>query len=46
VITRHHAIPTLLAWIRAEHGSVPAFLADSGVDQDTLAALKANLLDT
>jgi protein-tyrosine phosphatase len=39
------AIPTLLAWIRAEHGSVPAFLLASGVDGDTLAALRANLLE-
>jgi protein-tyrosine phosphatase len=39
------AIPTLLAWIRAEHGSVPAFLLASGVAEDTLAALRENLLD-
>jgi len=39
------AIPTLLAWIRAEHGSVPAFLLASGVAEDTLAALKASLLE-
>lgn len=39
------AIPTLLTWIRAEHGSVPAFLADSGVDRHDLAALRASLLE-
>jgi protein-tyrosine phosphatase len=38
-------IPTLLAWIRAEQGSVWAFLLASGVDVDTLATLKANLLE-
>ncbi len=39
------AIPTLLSWIRAEHGSVAEFLLSSGVDHLTLAALKANLLE-
>ena len=39
------AIPTLLAWIRAEHGSVLAYLVASGVDEDTVDALRANLLD-
>lgn len=39
------AIPTLLAWIRAVHGSVPAFLLASGLDEDTLVALKANLVE-
>lgn len=40
-----NAIPTLLAWMRAEHGSVPAYLLASGVDDHTLAALRANLLE-
>ncbi len=38
------AIPTLLAWIRTEHGSVPAYLVASGVDEDIVDALRANLL--
>jgi hypothetical protein len=39
------AIPTVLAWLRARHGSVPGFLLANGVDEDALAALKANLLE-
>ena len=40
------AIPTLLAWMRASHGSVAGYLLASGVDERGLAALRANLLDT
>jgi protein-tyrosine phosphatase len=39
------AIPTLLAWMRARHGSATGFLLANGVDEDSLAALKANLLE-
>jgi protein-tyrosine phosphatase len=39
------AIPTLLAWMRARHGSATGFLLANGVDGDSLAALKANLLE-
>ncbi len=39
------AIPTLLAWMRARHGSVTGFLLANGVDGDGLAALKANLVE-
>jgi protein-tyrosine phosphatase len=39
------AIPTLLAWIRAEHGSAAAFLLANGVDEDTLVALRTDLLE-
>ena len=39
------AIPTLLAWICAEHGSVWQFLLGNGVDEGTLVALKASLLE-
>jgi hypothetical protein len=39
------AIPTVLAWLRARHGSVAGFLLANGVDEDALAALKANLLE-
>jgi protein-tyrosine phosphatase len=39
------AIPTLLAWMRARHGSPAGFLLANGVDEDSLAALKANLLE-
>jgi protein-tyrosine phosphatase len=39
------AIPTLLAWMRARHGSATGFLLANGVDEDSLAALKASLLE-
>jgi protein-tyrosine phosphatase len=39
------AIPTLLAWMRARHGSATGFLLANGTDEDSLAALKANLLE-
>jgi protein-tyrosine phosphatase len=39
------AIPILLAWIRARHGSASAFLLANGVGEDSLAALEANLLE-
>ena len=39
------AIPTLLAWIRARHGSASAFLLNSGVGEDSLVALTASLLE-
>jgi hypothetical protein len=39
------AIPTMLGWIRAEHGSIAAFLLASGVEETDLAALRANLLE-
>ncbi|HET6835050.1 MAG TPA: tyrosine-protein phosphatase [Acidimicrobiales bacterium] len=39
------AIPTLLAWMRARHGSASAFLLTNGVGEDSLAALEANLLE-
>jgi protein-tyrosine phosphatase len=39
------AIPTLLAWMRDRHGSATGFLLANGVDEDSLAALKANLLE-
>jgi hypothetical protein len=39
------AIPTLLAWTRARHGSAAGFLLANGVDEDSVAALKANLLE-
>jgi protein-tyrosine phosphatase len=38
------AIPTMLAWIRSEHGTVTEFLRTGGVDEPTLTALRANLL--
>jgi protein-tyrosine phosphatase len=38
------AVPTLLAWMRDRHGSATGFLLANGVDEDSLAALKANLL--
>lgn len=38
------AIPTMLTWMRSEHGSVAGFLRTAGVDEPTLAALRANLL--
>jgi protein-tyrosine phosphatase len=39
------AIPTLLAWMRARHGSASGFLLANGVEEGSLAALKANLLE-
>ena len=39
------AIPTLLAWMRARHGSATGFLLANGVEEGSLAALKANLLE-
>jgi Tyrosine phosphatase family len=39
------AIPTMLGWIRSEHGSVAGYLRTGGVEQATLTALRANLLD-
>jgi protein-tyrosine phosphatase len=38
------AIPTMLAWIRSEHGTVTEYLRTGGVDEPTLTALRANLL--
>ena len=39
------AIPTLLAWMRTRHGSATGFLLANGVEEGSLAALKANLLE-
>lgn len=39
------SIPTMLRWIRDEHGSVTEYLRAGGVDQVTLTALQANLLE-
>lgn len=39
------AIPTLLAWIRARHGSAAGYLLANGVGADSLAALDAGLLE-
>jgi protein-tyrosine phosphatase len=39
------AIPTLLAWMRARHGSATEYLLANGVDADSLAALKTSLLE-
>jgi hypothetical protein len=39
------AIPTLLGWIRSEHGSVAEYLLSGGVERTTLTALRANLLE-
>jgi protein-tyrosine phosphatase len=39
------AIPTMLNWMRDEHGSVAGFLRSGGVDEPALAALQANLIE-
>jgi protein-tyrosine phosphatase len=39
------AMELLLAWIREEHGSTPAYLEGIGVSRETLAALADNLLE-
>jgi protein-tyrosine phosphatase len=42
---RAETMLTFLSLVRARHGSIPALLADLGLDQPTLATLTARLLD-
>jgi hypothetical protein len=39
------AIPTMLSWMREEHGSVAEFLRTAGVDPATLTTLRNELLE-